>query len=331
MTGRRVSIAMTTYNGERYLAEQLESFSAQTRLPDQLVIGDDGSSDGTLALLAAFAQRAPFPVRVTANPVNLGPTRNFCETILRCDGDVILLCDQDDRWEPRKIATMLAHLAASPGCLLATHDAALMDGEGHLTGRTMGEQIAAAGGNPARGLVAGCCMAIDVRLARLFDPPAPIHTHDAWISAIADRLGVRCWVDEPLIAYRRHGTNVSESYMSRLDRASRLHRSLDRLTKARGQPVAKALDQSISDLGAMVAAIRAHESDLADVVPAERCQAATRELEFELERDQRRRAIHDGPHLQRFARLASALAEGVYSGPGGKLSLVRDLHGCAFG
>ena len=324
----RVSIAMTTYNGARYLAEQLDSFAAQTRLPDELVVGDDGSTDATTAILAEFAARAPFPVRVMANPAQLGPSRNFAETILRCQGDVILLSDQDDRWEPAKLQTMVDYLAAHPGCWLATHNAALMDGDGRPSGLTMGGQIAAAGGDPARDLVAGCCMAIDARLARLYDPPPPTRTHDAWLTAIADLIGVRGWIAQPLIAYRRHGGNVSESYMSQLGGSSRWQRVLDRLAKARAEPVARALDQSIADRAAMVAAIEANRATLLEIVPEPTLQRALGELARGLACDRQRRAIHAGTRAVRLGHLAKAVGDGVYGRPGGLLSLLRDAHGC---
>ena len=328
MAAARVSIAMTTYNGARYLAEQLDSFAAQTRLPDELVVGDDGSTDDTAAILAEFAARAPFPVRVTVNAAQLGPSRNFAETILRCQGEVILLSDQDDRWEPAKLATMADYLAAHPACWLAMHDAALMDGDGRPSGRTMGGQIAAAGGEPARDLVAGCCMAIDARLARLYDPPPPTRAHDAWLTVIADLLQLRGWIAQPLIAYRRHGANVSESYMSRLDESSRLRRALDRLAKARAEPVAQALDQSMADRAAMAAAIETHRAVLLEIVPAETMSRALDALAQGLAFDRQRRAIHVGARPARFGRLIAAIGGGAYAGPGGALSLLRDLHGC---
>ena len=72
-----LSIALATYNGERYLAEQLESILHQTRLPDELVISDDASIDATRAIVLDFARHAPFPVRFQANIERLGSTRNF--------------------------------------------------------------------------------------------------------------------------------------------------------------------------------------------------------------------------------------------------------------
>jgi glycosyltransferase involved in cell wall biosynthesis len=99
-----ISIAMCTYNGALYLPEQLKSFSDQQRLPDELIICDDGSSDGTLDLLQKFARTAAFPVRIHENTQNLGYSRNFMQAVEFCTGDVIALSDQDDLWYACKLA-----------------------------------------------------------------------------------------------------------------------------------------------------------------------------------------------------------------------------------
>lgn len=94
---------MCTYNGMRYLPEQLKSFSEQQRLPDELVICDDASSDGTPDLLQEFARTAAFPVHVHENSQNMGYSRNFMQAVEFCTGDVIALSDQDDLWYPHKL------------------------------------------------------------------------------------------------------------------------------------------------------------------------------------------------------------------------------------
>jgi len=79
-----VSIAMCTYNGEAYLGDQLGSIAKQTYPPDELVLGDDGSTDGTLRILDQFSKEAPFPVKVYRNEQRLGPTKNFAKAVLLC-------------------------------------------------------------------------------------------------------------------------------------------------------------------------------------------------------------------------------------------------------
>src|SRR5579872_6862490 len=100
----RISVALTTYNGERYLESQLESLVTQQRPPYELIVGDDGSTDRTLEILQRFAARAPFAVQVTKNAERLGWQRNFAAVALRCAGDYVAFCDQDDVWRADKLA-----------------------------------------------------------------------------------------------------------------------------------------------------------------------------------------------------------------------------------
>ena len=102
----RISVAMCTYNGARFLEEQLRSFAGQHRFPDELVVCDDGSLDGTVALAEEFARRLSFPVRIVRNATNLGYRGNFAKAVGLCTGDVIVLSDQDDVWYPQKLARL---------------------------------------------------------------------------------------------------------------------------------------------------------------------------------------------------------------------------------
>ena len=99
-----ISIALATYNGSRYIREQLDSIALQTRLPDELIISDDASTDDTLDIARDFARHVPFPVKIYKNQERLGSTRNFEIAILYCSGNLISLCDQDDIWYPNKLA-----------------------------------------------------------------------------------------------------------------------------------------------------------------------------------------------------------------------------------
>ncbi|MGA2417294.1 MAG: glycosyltransferase, partial [Candidatus Sulfotelmatobacter sp.] len=98
-----VSIAKATYNGERWLPEQLDSLASQTLQPGALVISDDHSTDGTLAVVRQFATASPFPVRVVKNELRRGFADNFMHALRSCDGDAVAYCDQDDVWNPRKL------------------------------------------------------------------------------------------------------------------------------------------------------------------------------------------------------------------------------------
>ncbi len=98
----------------RFVADQLRSIAAQTRPVDEVVVCDDGSTDGTVDAVAAFAAASPVPVRVVRNARQLGVTKNFEQAVGLCTGDVVLLCDQDDVWHPDKVAVLLDRLAGRP-------------------------------------------------------------------------------------------------------------------------------------------------------------------------------------------------------------------------
>src|SRR6476660_4138279 len=123
----RISIAMCTYNGVRFLDEQLASLASQYRKPDELVVCDDCSTDATIATLERFADRAPFPVHIHKNTVRLGSTKNFERAISLCQGDIISLCDQDDIWDEQKLGLSEECFLKNPHVQLVFTDAQVVD------------------------------------------------------------------------------------------------------------------------------------------------------------------------------------------------------------
>lgn len=99
----RVSILLATFDGERYLAPLLESLANQTVKPLELLVGDDGSRDRTLEIVAGFARSAPFRVTITRNKVRLGFSENFLTLARSASGELVAFCDQDDVWHPAKL------------------------------------------------------------------------------------------------------------------------------------------------------------------------------------------------------------------------------------
>ncbi len=109
---------MATYNAAKYLQEQLDSFLYQSRQPDELMVCDDGSTDGTLEVLETLRRQAPFAVHVYRNETSLGCTKHFERAMSFCAGDIIVLSDQDDVWFFNKIDTMVATLVARQEIML---------------------------------------------------------------------------------------------------------------------------------------------------------------------------------------------------------------------
>lgn len=211
----RISIAMATYNGEKYLQEQLDSFLNQTRLPDELIISDDCSTDSTMQILQNFAKDTPFEVKIYQNEQNLGYARNFENALKQTSGDLIFLSDQDDIWFPNKIEFITDFAQQNEQYLLYINDAEICFADGTPTGLTKLNQTLALG-LPEKDFTTGCCMAVRKDLKDIALPiPKKFHAHDVWLNRLSHTLETRKVIPVVLQLYRRHGENTSDWIASR--------------------------------------------------------------------------------------------------------------------
>lgn len=212
----KISIAMATYNGAKYLQEQLDSFVAQTRLPDELVVCDDGSSDGSIEILEKFKRCAPFVVYIHKNPSNLGYARNFERSLSLCTGDVIFLSDQDDVWFPEKIKNIEQHFLLNHSVMVIIHDAKLTDDRLVWHGATKRDQVRRGWGGDDL-FVTGALTALrKVFLECVLPMSNGASGHDGWIHGLARLCGCRLVLDDVLQLLRRHSSNTSDSIASSL-------------------------------------------------------------------------------------------------------------------
>ena len=202
--GTTVSIAMATYNGTAHLEEQLQSFVDQSAHPNELVVSDDRSTDDTVAILRSFAGQAPFPVRIIENKENLGFSRNFELAISACSGSIIFISDQDDRWYPNKIESVVTRLQTT-GALALIHDEHIYDEARDIQYERSFFENARALRFDDRELLSGNCTAIRRELLDILTPFPAGMNYDYWIGWVADILGVREVLPVPLQLYRRHG------------------------------------------------------------------------------------------------------------------------------
>jgi glycosyltransferase involved in cell wall biosynthesis len=213
---------MCTYNGARWLGEQLASLAAQMRPPDELVICDDRSGDSTVEIIRSFASSAAFPVRLHVNETNLGPAANFGKAMSFCGGDVIFFCDQDDVWLPDKIARMTGVLENAPavGAVLGNAelvDEALRPLPGSLWDAipfTPAEQAAVRSGRAAqvlarKNVATGATMAFRSEFRKLALPVPDIERcmHDAWVALLISAVAEIALLPEPVIRQRLHAGN----------------------------------------------------------------------------------------------------------------------------
>jgi glycosyltransferase involved in cell wall biosynthesis len=220
MDKQRLSIAMCTYNGAKYLQEQLDSIAAQTRLPDELVVCDDRSSDSTREIIKSFGSNVSFPVHLHLNEENLGVIKNFEKAISLCTGDIIALSDQDDFWNPNKIEKILTAFAENLGAGYIFSNAEFVNESLSPLGSTLWQSIGFEGrllkeyreGEQVkvllkRNMVCGATLAFRSSLKNLVLPIPPVAflLHDAWIALVASSVGFYgIPLSDSLIYYRQH-------------------------------------------------------------------------------------------------------------------------------
>lgn len=209
-----ISVCMATYNGELWVKEQLQSILSQLDENDEVIVVDDGSSDGTLGKIEAFKDSR---IQIYRNEKNLGVNRTFERALTLARGDILFLCDQDDVWYPEKVKRVMQEFNQRPNTTLVLSEAQIIDALGNATGATYfskrGKFIPGVIPNFLKSKFLGCGIAIKSNMRECFLPfPEQIPAHDIWIGLINEYYGKTYFVSDPLIGYRRHDKNTSSEH-----------------------------------------------------------------------------------------------------------------------
>ena len=221
----KLEVMLATCNGARFLEAQLHSLWQQQRRPDRLLVLDDGSSDGTTAILQRWHQRHPHWIQpLPSSPQRLGPTQAFGRLLAASSAPYVALCDQDDLWLPQRLSTGLRQLQAAETLsprghqqpLLVHSDALLIDAHGVPMPQRLWQWHRVSSHRPAlwqlalRNQVTGCTVLCNRALLdqALPIPPAAV-LHDWWLGLIACREGGLLACPQPLLQHRRHSRNAS--------------------------------------------------------------------------------------------------------------------------
>lgn len=219
----QVAILMATYNGAQYLPVQLDSILNQDFEDWQLLISDDGSTDGTLNILADYQKRYPEKIRILEKEIPTGSAKkNFMFLTRQADDfPYVMYCDQDDFWRSEKVRVTLKKMKEMESgnttipCLVHT-DLEVVDQNLLTISRSFfrfsGLDASRCALNQLliQNIVTGCTMMINHALWELAARPADeekILMHDWWFALIAAVMGRIGFVDQPLICYRQHGDN----------------------------------------------------------------------------------------------------------------------------
>ena len=207
----KVSVALASYNGEKYIERQIESILRNLSEKDELIVSDDGSSDDTVKIVESFHDNR---IKLFMGPGE-GVKKNFENAIRNCSGRYIFLSDQDDVWMDGKVDTVLDAFYDT-GCPAVVHDCIVVDeGEKEIEGSFYAYRKSGPGKfkNFMKNTYVGCCMAFDAKLKDDILPiPNDIEMHDQWIGLMAEKAGKPAFITDRLILFKRHGDNSSDPF-----------------------------------------------------------------------------------------------------------------------
>ncbi|ERM84089.1 hypothetical protein P872_00845 [Rhodonellum psychrophilum GCM71 = DSM 17998] len=206
-----ISIALCTFNGERFLKEQLDSLVGQTYPNLEIIAVDDRSEDGTWDILKDYAERFP-SLQIIKNTQNLGYHKNFEKALGLCKGDLIAISDQDDRWELEKLQTMQHEIGQN---IMLYHDSEFMDENGMSMEYKMSEKFNFVKGADPRAFfflncVSGHSMIFRKSVLEKALPFPEKGFYDHWLAFVASHLGSIDYLSDSLVKYRQHSKNATD-------------------------------------------------------------------------------------------------------------------------
>ena len=214
---KMISVCLASYNGAKYIKKQLDSILRQLSGEDELIISDDGSTDGTLEIIKGYGDDRIIllhHLRPTCNAkhyrVNRYVTSNFENALMHCKGDYIFLADQDDIWADNKVQVMMDYAKSHPDKDLFLSSICVINEDDSIKKPKVTPHISTF----VKGIIVakylGSSMMLTRRLLDCVLPfPKGIVSHDAWIGAMAAFKHRMAIVDKPLLLYRRHDKNVT--------------------------------------------------------------------------------------------------------------------------
>ncbi len=205
----KVSVCMATYNGEKYIKEQLHSILIQLSDSDEIIISDDSSIDNTVKIIKSFNDDR---IKLYENNTFKNPIYNFENAIKKSSGELIILSDQDDIWNNNKVEVIKKKIE-NYVCL--NHNAELINQFSEDLGKNLFDLNKSKKGivrNIIKNSYVGCCMAFRREVLKKALPfPNNIPMHDSWIGLISEIYGEVIFLNESLIKYRRHESNLSST------------------------------------------------------------------------------------------------------------------------
>ena len=220
----KISIAIATYNGERFLREQLDSLYTQTHIPDEVGVCDDHSSDNTVSILEQYHQK--YGLQYYVNEKSLGCNRNFIKAFGLCTGDFVCICDQDDIWLPNKIETLYSKISSfdnsTPIAISSLrYD---IDATGNIIGQVDGKLsegwrstlLTYSRSQGCTMIMNRCLVDLILSITQNRSELAYQMYYDELVAYTAAIKGIKINLPDKLMYYRHHDKNIVDPYVGKL-------------------------------------------------------------------------------------------------------------------
>jgi glycosyltransferase involved in cell wall biosynthesis len=206
-----VSIALAIYNGEQFLAQQIDSLIAQTYSNIEIIISDDNSTDRSISIVEDYISRG-YNIKLVKNSNLKGHNKNFENAILHCNGEYICLSDQDDYWLPEKVEKLLSSIGSNT---LIYHNSLFVNENLESLNRTVNAKMNCYSGNNAKvflmqNCVSGHSIMFNKKLVKEAIPFPEVKFFDWWLAFCATQNGGIIYLDECLVYYRQHSNSVTD-------------------------------------------------------------------------------------------------------------------------
>lgn len=231
MNGPTVDILLASFNGENFIAEQIETILHQSYPNIRLIIGDDESFDGTEAIIRKYAEKYPDKILPVFFEENVGVSQNFSRLADYADAPYVMFADQDDLWFPKKVEICLQKMQEAETQygdetpILVHTDAIVIDNQKNVLAKSFRKYSKMQPGRTRlahvlmQNVALGCTIMMNRSLVNLSFPiPSEADMHDYWIGLVTAAFGKFVYVDKPTLYYRQHGNNIIGAYEHRFFR-----------------------------------------------------------------------------------------------------------------
>lgn len=214
----KISVAMCTYNGEKFIEKQLDSILDQTMKVDEIIICDDCSKDNTINIVKKYKEKAEIKIKIISNKNNLGVTKNFMNAFKNCTGEIIFLCDQDDIWDKDKVKIIVDKFNENSQINMIGTDALLIDKDDNSMDKKLWDFVGYKWSKDnltnnykfqlKKAILTGATAAARKSFIDKFMIESKYVIHDYWLSECASMTDSLYMMNVCLTNYRQHSNNV---------------------------------------------------------------------------------------------------------------------------